>query len=85
VRTIAEIKAELERTVDRRAELWHELAAGHDEAKSAEVARLSSRIEELWVEARAAQARTRFGSPELIQARARAEERLERDARRKAA
>jgi serine/threonine protein kinase HipA of HipAB toxin-antitoxin module len=85
VRTTAEIKAELERTVDRRTELWHELAEGHDAVKSADVARLSSRIEELWAEARSAEARARFGSPELIQARARAEERLERDARRKAA
>jgi serine/threonine protein kinase HipA of HipAB toxin-antitoxin module len=82
---MTEIKAELERMVDRRAELWHELGAGHDEAKSAEAARLSSKIEELWAEARAARARRRFGAPELIQARARAEERLERDSRRKAA
>jgi serine/threonine protein kinase HipA of HipAB toxin-antitoxin module len=85
VKSLAEIKTELEQTVDRRAELWHELGAGHDAAKSAEVSRLSSRIEELWAEARSAQARTRFGAPELIQARARAEERLERDSRRKAA
>jgi hypothetical protein len=85
VRTVAQIKAELQRTVDRRAELWHELGAGHDPAKSAEVARLSSRIEDLWAEARAAQAQRRFGAPELIQARARAEERLERESRRKAA
>lgn len=82
---MTEIKDELERMVDRRAELWQELAAGRDEAKSAEAARLSSKIEELWAEARAAQARRRFGAPELIQARARAEERLERDTRRKAA
>ena len=85
MRTIQEIRAELERAVDRRAELWHELGTGHDPAKSAEAARLSSRIEELWAESRAAQARSRFGSPELIQARARAEERLERESRRKAA
>jgi hypothetical protein len=85
VRDVAEIKAELERAVDRRAELWHELGDGHDPAKSAEVARLSSRIEDLWAEARSAQALRRFGAPELIQARARAEERLERDSRRKAA
>lgn len=85
MRTPQEIRAELERAVDRRAELWHELGGGFDPAKSAEAARLSSRIEELWAEARAAQARGRFGSPELIQARARAEERLERESRRKAA
>jgi hypothetical protein len=85
VRTSNEIRAELDEAVDRRADLWHELAAGVDEAKSAEAARLSSKIAELWAEARAEQARLRFGSPELIQARARAEERLERDTQRKAA
>jgi hypothetical protein len=81
-----EIRAELDRAVDRRAELWHELGEGADPAKSAEAGRLSSRIEELWAEARVTEARMRFGAPELIQARARAEERLERDStRRKAA
>jgi hypothetical protein len=85
VRTIQEIKAELDGAVEQRGELWHELGEGRDEAKSAEAARLSKQIEELWAEARAAQARRRFGDPELIQARARAEERLERDTRRKAA
>jgi hypothetical protein len=82
---MTEIRAELDEAVDRRAEIWHELGEGIDPAKSAEVKRLSSLIEELWSEARAVEARNRFGSPELIQARARAEERLERDSRRKAA
>lgn len=85
MRTSEEIRKELDRAVDRRSELWHELGEGVDPAKSAEAARLSSRIEELWAEARAAQAQRRFGSPDLIQARARAEERLERESRRKAA
>jgi hypothetical protein len=85
VRTLSEIRAELDGAVERRAELWHELGEGHDPAKSAEAARLSSKIEGLWAEARAVQARNRFGAPELIQARARAEERLERESRRKAA
>jgi HEAT repeat protein len=82
---MTEIRAELDEAVDRRAEIWHELGEGIDPAKSAEVKRLSSLIEELWAEARAVEARNRFGSPDLIHARARAEERLERDSRRKAA
>jgi hypothetical protein len=82
---MTEIRVELDEAVDRRAEIWHELGDGIDPAKSAEVKRLSSKIEELWAEARATEARNRFGAPELIQARARAEERLERDSRRKAA
>jgi hypothetical protein len=85
VRTISEIRAELEQAVERRSELWHELADGPDPAKSAEAARLSSKIEDLWAEARNVQARNRSGAPELIIARARAEERLERESRRKAA
>jgi hypothetical protein len=82
---MTEIRAELDEAVDRRAEIWHQLGEGIDPAKSAEVNRLSGLIEELWAEARATEARDRFGAPELIQARARAEERLERDSRRKAA
>jgi hypothetical protein len=85
VRTITEIRAELDAAVDRRAEIWHELGEGIDPDKSAEIKRLSTLIEDLWAEARAAEAQRRFGAPELIQARARAEERLERDSRRKAA
>jgi hypothetical protein len=80
-----EIRAELAEAIDRRGDLWQELGDGADATKSAEAARLSSRIEELWAEARAAQAQRRFGPPELIQARARTEERLEREARPKAA
>ena len=82
---MTEIRAELDEAVDRRAEIWHELGEGIDPAKSAEVKRLSGLIEELWAEARTTEARNRFGAPELIHARARAEERLERDSRRKAA
>jgi hypothetical protein len=82
---MTEIRAELDEAVDRRAEIWHELGDGIEPAESAEVKRLSGLIEDLWAEARATQARNRFGAPELIHARARTEERLERDSRRKAA
>ena len=85
MRTIDEIRNELARAIERRGELWHDLGEGVDAAKSAEAASLSTRIEELWAEARAAQVERRFGPPELIQARARTEERLEREARPKAA
>jgi hypothetical protein len=85
VRTIQEIKAELDQAVARRAELWHALADGPDAATSAELTRLAGEIEDLWAEIRTVEARNRFGAPELIQARARAEERLERDTRKKAA
>jgi hypothetical protein len=82
MRTMKDIRDELERAVERRAELWHELGEGHDPAKSAEAAGLSERIDDLWAEARALRAQATFGPTDAIRARARAEERLERDGRR---
>jgi hypothetical protein len=82
MRTMREIREELERAVERRAELWHELGEGVDPAKSAEAAELSQKIDELWAEARALRAFSTFGPTDAIRARARAEERLERDSRR---
>jgi hypothetical protein len=82
MRTIKDIREELERAVERRAELWQELNDGVDPAKSAEAAELSKQIDELWAEARALRAYNRFGPSDEIRARARAEERLERDSRR---
>ena len=79
MRTIENIRKELERAVERRAELWHDLNEGVDPAKSAEAAELSEQIDELWAEARALRAHDLFGPSDAIRARARAEERLERD------
>jgi hypothetical protein len=55
------------------------VSRAHDEATTAEIDRLSERIEALWTEARIARTRARFGSPDAILSRARAEERLERE------
>ena len=82
MRTIENIRKELERAVERRAELWHDLNEGVDPAKSAEAAELSEQIDEMWAEARALRANDLFGPSDAIRARARAEERLERDSRR---
>jgi hypothetical protein len=82
MRTMKDIRDELERAVERRAQLWHELNGGIDPVKSAEAAELSEKIDELWAEARALRAYNRFGPSDEIRARARAEERLERDSRR---
>ena len=82
MRTIEDIRKELARAVERRAELWHDMNDGVDPAKSAEAAELSEQIDELWAEARALRAHDRFGPSDAIRARARAEERLERDSRR---
>jgi hypothetical protein len=82
VRTLAEIRRELEDASARRTALWEELAEGFDAAKSAEAAALSTQIEELWTEARTARARARYGPSDEIITRARAEDRLDREARR---
>ncbi len=82
MRTMRDIRDELDRATERRAELWHELGDGVDPAKSAEAAELTERIDDLWAEARALRAYDHFGPSDAIRARARAEERLERDARR---
>jgi hypothetical protein len=74
-----DIRKDLDEAVERRGELWEELGHGLDPAKSAEARRLSSLIDDLWAELRAVNAQQRWGSSELIQRRARAEERLERD------
>ncbi len=82
VRTLKDIRRELELASERRAELWEELAEGYDSVKSAEATRLTRRIEELWSEARSARARARYGPSDEIITRARAEDRLDREARR---
>ena len=83
MRPITEIRSELDRAVERRAGLWEELSEQHDLRKSADAAALSKRIDELWAELRAAQVRARYGPAEEIITRARAEDRLERESRRR--
>ena len=75
-----DIRTEIEELTEQRAELLHELAAGHDAALAAEHQRLEERIAELWDEHRMARAQRRWGDRDLIIKRARAEERLERAA-----
>jgi hypothetical protein len=82
VRTLTDIRRDLENATQRRTFLWEELAEGHDAVKSAEASRLSERIEELWAEARTARAHARYGPSDEIITRARAEDRLDREARR---
>ncbi len=79
MRTLREIDQELEQAVERRTRLWEELGLGYDAHKSAEAAKLSDRIAELWEEARRVRAYERFGPSEVIIGRARVEERLERE------
>jgi hypothetical protein len=80
MRTLDDIRTEIEELTEQRAELLHELAGGHDAALAAEHQRLEERIAELWDEHRMARAQRRWGDRDLIIKRARAEERLERAA-----
>jgi hypothetical protein len=80
MKTLPEIKAELERATERRAELWHVLSQGHDSEAVAEVKELEDRIQRLWDEERTVRARARFGDRDEIIKRARHEERLARAA-----
>jgi hypothetical protein len=80
MRTIDDIRVEIEELTAKRAELFHELSQGHDVVLAAEHKRLEERIADLWDEHRAARAEERWGDRERIIKRARAEERLERAA-----
>jgi hypothetical protein len=80
MRTLEEIRTEIEGLTERRGELFHALSEGHDPALAAEHQQLEERLAALWEEHRATHACLRNGEREAIIARARAEERLERAA-----
>jgi hypothetical protein len=80
MRTLEEIKIEIERATERRAELLHVLAEGHDVVVAAEHAEVEEQIRLLWDEYRSAKVHARFGDRDVIIKRARLEERLERAA-----
>lgn len=80
MRTLTDIRAEIDRLSERRTELWHTLSDGRDPAAADELKKLEARLAELWDEHRELRARIRFGEREKIIARARTEERLARAA-----
>ena len=80
MRTIDDIRIEIEDLTERRAEVMHELSLGHDAVLAKEHQELEERIAELWDEQRAARAERRWGERDAIIKRARAEERLDRAA-----
>jgi hypothetical protein len=80
MRTIDDIRIEIEELTERRAQVMHDLSGGHDVVLAKEHQELEQRIAELWDEQRAARAQRRWGDRDLIIKRARAEERLERAA-----
>ena len=81
MRSLSDIRVEIERATDRRSELWHILSEeGHSTAVTEELEQLNEQIAQLWDEHREVRARLRFGDRDKIVARARAEERLNRAA-----
>jgi len=80
MRTLQEIKKDIDRLSDRRADVLHRLSEGHNPELSAEPRPLDEQIAELWNEQRMTRANIRFGDRNLIIQRARHEERLSRAA-----
>jgi hypothetical protein len=80
MRTLNEIKQEIDRLTDRRADVLHDLSEGHNPVLASEHKKLDAEIAELWDEQRIVRATIRFGDRDLIIQRARHEERLSRAA-----
>lgn len=80
MRTLTEIRAEIDSLSDRRLHVMRALSQEHDAALAAEHQELEERIAELWDEQRNARAMVRFGDRDAIIQRARQEERLSRAA-----
>ena len=80
MRSLSEIRAEIEQLTQQRADLFHKLAEGHDRALADQRRDLEEQIAALWEEHRIARVHLLFGERELIIQRARVEERLARAA-----
>jgi len=80
MKTLNDVRLEIERATERRAELWHLLSEGRDAVLAAELKELEERIARLWDEHRSLRAQARFGDRDEIIRRARHEERLARAA-----
>jgi hypothetical protein len=80
MRSLTDIRTEIERLTHERSELLHRLSEAHDPALAAEHQAVEERIARLWEEHRIARAQLRFGERDEIIQRARHEERLERAA-----
>ena len=80
MRSLTDIRTEIEKLTEQRSELLHALSVKHDTALAAEHASLEAEIAKLWEEHRIERARVRFGERDEIIQRARHEERLERAA-----
>ena len=80
MRTLTDIRSEIDRLSDRRLHVMRALAQEYDTDLAAEHKELEERIAALWDEQRNARAMVRFGDRDTIIQRARQEERLSRAA-----
>jgi hypothetical protein len=80
MRTLQDIKKEIESLSDRRSDVLQRLSEGHNPELAAEHKELDEQIARLWDEQRTVRATIRFGDRNLIIQRARHEERLSRAA-----
>jgi len=80
MRTLEQIRQEIEQLSDRRAACMRALSEEFTSELKAEHERLEEEIAELWEEHRNARAALRFGDRDLIIRKARQEERLSRAA-----
>ena len=80
MRTLSEIRAEIDRLSDRRLHVMRALSQGHEPALADEHRELEERIADLWDEHRHTRAMLQFGDRDAIIQRARQEERLSRAA-----
>jgi hypothetical protein len=80
MRTLNEIKQDIDELSERRVNVMRKLSEGFDAGLSAEHQQLEEQIAELWEEQRMARATLRNGDRDLIIQRARQEERLSRAA-----
>ncbi len=80
MRTLNEIRQEIDALSERRLRVMRELSQGYDAALAAEHGQLEEQIAELWDEQRQARANVRFGDRDVIIQKARQEERLSRAA-----
>jgi hypothetical protein len=80
MRQLDDIRTEIEQLTEHRRELLRALSLGHDPELVAEHTAVEAEVARLWDEYRSERARVRFGERDVIIARARHEERLERAA-----
>jgi hypothetical protein len=80
MRTVTEIRSEIDRLSERRVVVMRALSEGFDSKLSKEHQELEEQIAELWEEHRFARVALRHGDRDAIIQRARQEERLSRAA-----